>query len=78
MTHLEFPRVSGTNIRIQTIAIAAQHWKWSVAQIADEYDLTESQVQGALEFYTANCSTIDEAIAAEQAAEEKREATVHV
>jgi uncharacterized protein (DUF433 family) len=78
MTHSEFPRVPGTNIRIQTIAIAAQHWQWSVVQIADEYDLTESQVQGALEFYAANRPTIDEAIAAEQAAEEKFGATVHV
>jgi uncharacterized protein (DUF433 family) len=78
MTHLEFPRVPGTNIRIQTIAIAAQHWQWSVAQIADEYDLTEDQVKGALEFYAANRPAIDETIAAEQAAEEKFGATVHV
>jgi uncharacterized protein (DUF433 family) len=73
MPHQQFPRVSETNIRVQTIVVAAQTWKWSVLKIANEYDLTETQVKEALAYYQAHCQMIDEAIAAEQAAESKSE-----
>jgi len=78
LTHQKFPRVSETNIRVQTIVVAAQKWEWSVSKIADEYDLTETQVKEALAYYQEHRQVIDETIAAEQAAERKLEETAYV
>jgi len=63
------PVLRGTGLRVQTIVVAAQHWKLTPAQIATEYDLTEAQVSEALAFYQAHRTEIDAAIAAEQAME---------
>jgi uncharacterized protein (DUF433 family) len=63
------PIIKGTNIRVQTIAIAHTRWQQSSSKIATEYDLTETQVQNALAFYEAHRTEIDAAIAAEQALE---------
>jgi uncharacterized protein (DUF433 family) len=65
--------IKGTNIRVQTIAIAHTQWQLSPSKIADEYNLTETQVQSALSFYEAHRTEIDAAIAVEQALE-----TAHV
>ncbi len=61
--------ISGTRIRVQTIAIAAHQWGLSANQLAEEYELTEAQVSDALGFYAAHRTEIDRAIAAEQAIE---------
>jgi uncharacterized protein (DUF433 family) len=61
--------IHGTGIRVQTIAIAAHHWKMSHAQIAEEYGLTDVQVNDALGFYTTHKAEIDDLIKAEQAME---------
>lgn len=63
------PTLRGTNLRVQTVVVAAQKWGLSEQQIADEYDLSEVQVNDALAFYKAHRSQIDDAIAAEQALE---------
>lgn len=63
------PVLRGTAIRVQTIVVAAHCWKFSPAQIAAEYDLSESQVNDALAFYEAHREEIDAAIAAEEAFE---------
>ena len=63
------PVIKGTNIRVQTIAIAHARWQQSPSKIATEYDLTETQVQNALAFYEAHRTEIEAAIAAEQALE---------
>jgi uncharacterized protein (DUF433 family) len=63
------PIIKGTNIRVQTIAIARVRWQQSPSKIATEYDLTETQIQNALAFYEAHRTEIDTAIAAEQALE---------
>jgi uncharacterized protein (DUF433 family) len=63
------PIIKGTNIRVQTIAIAHTRWQQSPSKIADEYDLTETQVQNALAYYETRRTEIDAAIAAEQALE---------
>jgi uncharacterized protein (DUF433 family) len=63
------PVIKGTNVRVQTIAIAHTRWQQSPSKIATEYDLTETQVQNALAFYDAHRTEIDAAIAAEQALE---------
>jgi len=63
------PIIRGTGIRVQTVAIAAQNWGMSPSQIADEYDLTEAQVNEAIVFYAANQEQIDRSISAEQSLE---------
>jgi uncharacterized protein (DUF433 family) len=61
--------ISGTGIRVQTIAIATHQWGLSPSQLAEEYGLTEAQVSDALGFYAAHQTEIDKAIATEQAIE---------
>ncbi|MEG4498931.1 DUF433 domain-containing protein [Microcoleus sp. F10-C6] len=56
----------GTRLRVQTIAIATQRWGLSPKEIANEYDLSESQVNEALAFYEAHRQEIDASIVAEQ------------
>ena len=63
------PVLRGTSIRVQTIVVAAQQWELTPAQIATEYDLTQTQVDQALAFYHVHRSEIDAAIATEQAME---------
>jgi len=59
------PVVRGTRVRVQTLVLAAQQWQWSPAQMADEYGLSEAQIQDALAFYQAHRSEIDASIASE-------------
>ena len=66
------PVVRGTGVRVQALAIAAQQWEWTLAGIAEEYDLSESQVDDALAFYEAHRAEIDASIAAELEMEETR------
>ena len=53
----------GTGIRVQTMVIASQNM--TPTEIADDYDLTEAQVQDALSFYEAHRPEIDAHIQAE-------------
>jgi uncharacterized protein (DUF433 family) len=57
------PILYGTNLRVQTIVIAAQQWGLSSNQIAAEYDLNAEQIDEALAFYHAHREEIDYAIA---------------
>lgn len=63
------PVLKGTGIRVLTIAIASQKWGMNASQLANEYDLTESQVCEALAFYGANKLQIDTVIDSEQSLE---------
>ncbi len=65
------PVLRGTGIRIQTIVIAAEIR--SPREIAEDYDLTEAQVQEALSFYEAHRAEIDAFIQAEATLEPKNE-----
>ncbi len=67
------PTVRGTGIRVQTLVVAAQAWQWSPAQIADEYDLHESQVREAQAFYDVHKAEIDLALAAEESLAKARD-----
>jgi uncharacterized protein (DUF433 family) len=49
----------GTGIRVQTIVIAATNWRLSPSRIAEEYDLSESQVKEALSFYKEHRTEVD-------------------
>jgi len=59
-------KIRGTNIRVQTIVIANRDWGLSVSQIAENYDLAESQIEDVIAFYQAHRQEIDAAIAAEE------------
>jgi uncharacterized protein (DUF433 family) len=59
-------KIRGTNIRVQTIVIANRDWGLSVPQIAENYDLAESQIEDVIAFYQAHRQEIDAAIAAEE------------
>ena len=61
------PVLRGTGIRVQTIAIAANTWGMSPAEIANEYDIPETQIREAQAFYEAHRAEIDAAIEAEEA-----------
>jgi len=63
------PIVRGTNLRVQTVVVAAQQWGLSPNEIAAEYGLSEAWVNEVLAFYAAHRSEIDVAIAAEQTLE---------
>jgi uncharacterized protein (DUF433 family) len=69
---LPMPVVRGTRIRVQTLAIAAQQWNMSAAQIAEDYGLDERSVRSALDFYATQRAEIDAHIAAEQALQDER------
>jgi uncharacterized protein (DUF433 family) len=60
------PVLRGTGIRVQTIAIDTE-FGLTPEQIADEYDLPETQVREALAFYEVHRAEIDAAIEAEEA-----------
>lgn len=60
------PVLRGTGLRVQTIAIDTEFGMTS-GQIADEYDIPETQVREALAFYEAHRAEIDAAIEAEEA-----------
>ena len=66
------PILRGTGIRVQTFVIAKTVWEADPAEIAENYGLSESQVQEALAFYQSHQREIDQAIAHEQALEIKR------
>jgi len=61
------PVLRGTGIRVQTIVIASENM--TPTEIAKDYDLTEAQVQEALNFYKAHRAEIDATIQAEAALE---------
>ena len=65
------PVLSGTGIRVQAIVTAAQGWKLSPAEIAEQYDIPETQVREAQAFYDAHHGEIDADIQSEAALEPK-------
>lgn len=65
------PVLRGTGIRVQTIVLAAQNN--GPDAVAEDYDLSRSQVREALSFYDAHRIEIDAHIQAEAALEPKGE-----
>ncbi len=63
------PVLRGTGIRVQTIVIASQNN--TPAEVAEDYDLPQTQVQEALGFYEVHRVEIDAHIHAEAALEPK-------
>jgi len=65
------PVLRGTGIRVQTIILASPDH--TLAEIAEDYDLPQTQVQEALGFYEVHRAEIDAHIQAEAALEPKDE-----
>jgi len=59
------PALSGTGIRLQAIITAADKRNLSAPEIADQYDLSETQVREAQAFYTTHRGEIDADIQSE-------------
>ena len=64
---LQRPVLRGTGIRVQTIVLAAR--EFTPAALAEEYDIPETLVQDALNFYQAHRAEIDAYVEAEAALE---------
>jgi uncharacterized protein (DUF433 family) len=67
------PIIRGRGIRVQSIVLAANHWKESVAVICKQYDLSKKMVEDALGFYAAHRLTVDALIAENEALEAKHD-----
>jgi uncharacterized protein (DUF433 family) len=52
-----YPVLRGTGIRVQTIIMAAE--QRTIAEIAEDFDLTEAQVRDAQNFYEIHRIEID-------------------
>lgn len=63
------PVLRGTGIRVQTIVIAHQDWNESLAEIAEQYSLSASQIKETLSFYQAHQAEVDLLIQADSALE---------
>ena len=63
------PILSGTGMRVQAIVTASNQWGMSVAEIAEQYGLSEMQVREAQAFYAAHHSEIDADIQSESTLE---------
>jgi len=60
------PVVRGAGIRVQTVVIAKRDWGLTKKQIANEFDLSDMQVESALSFYRDHQDEIDLSIALEE------------
>jgi uncharacterized protein (DUF433 family) len=60
------PVVRGTGLRVQTVVIAVRDWGMSARQAAQEFDLSETQVEECLRFYEAHRAELDTGIQAEE------------
>lgn len=56
------PRIAGHRITVQNIALWYEWMGRSVEEIANEYDLTLSEIHAALAYYYAHQQEIDQAI----------------
>lgn len=52
------PRIAGSRIRVQDVAVWHERLGMSPDEIADEYDLTLGEVHAALAYYFDNLETI--------------------
>lgn len=59
------PVLLRTNLRVQTVVAAVNHWAYTPEQAAREFDLTLAEVQQALVFYDLHRAEIDAALQAE-------------
>lgn len=53
------PVLRGTGLRLQAVVIAHEIWGMTVAEIAEEYGLTQRQIEEALAFFAAHRAEIE-------------------
>lgn len=53
------PVLRGTGVRVQAVAVASENWGMSPAEIADEYGVSQAQIEEALAFYNAHRPEIE-------------------
>ncbi|HAC62677.1 MAG TPA: DUF433 domain-containing protein [Cyanothece sp. UBA12306] len=63
------PKLRGTNIQVKTLVIAVNHWQLTPKQVADEYGISEEEVNNVMAFYEQNRQEIDTAIATDKVLE---------
>lgn len=63
---IPMPILRGTGLRVQTVAIAHEIWGMTPAEIADEYGLTQRQIESALAFFRSHRAEIEMHIAREE------------
>ena len=60
------PKLRGTNIQVKTLVIAVKNWELTPQQVADEYGISEEQVNNVMKFYEQYYQEIDTSIATDQ------------
>lgn len=68
--------IKGRRIRVQDVAYHSEWCGWSADQIAEEFDLTLSQVHGALAYYFDNLDEIRQEMKESDQAFEKMKAQI--
>ncbi|MDJ0597594.1 MAG: DUF433 domain-containing protein [Crocosphaera sp.] len=63
------PKLRGTNIQVKTLVIAVKNWQLTPQQVADEYGISEEQVNNVMAFYEQHRQEIDTAIATDKVLE---------
>lgn len=60
------PRLRGTNIQVKTLVVAVKNWQLTPQKVADEYGISEEQVNNIMAFYEQHRQEIDTAIATDK------------
>ncbi len=63
------PKLRGTNIQVKTLVVAVKNWQLTRQQVADEYGISEEQVNNVMAFYEQHYQEIDTAIATDKVLE---------
>jgi uncharacterized protein (DUF433 family) len=53
------PCIAGTGLKVTDIAVQEKFWQLSPAQIAEHFDIKQSQVEDALNYYALHADYID-------------------
>ena len=63
------PKLRGTNIQVKTLVVAVKNWQLTYQKVADEYGISEEQVNNVMAFYEQHRQEIDTAIATDKVLE---------
>jgi uncharacterized protein (DUF433 family) len=53
------PRVEGTRVGVYQIGSLVREHEWSMAAVAEEFDLTADEIDAAIEYYESNPDEVD-------------------
>ena len=63
---IPMPVLRGTGLRVQAVAVAHETWGMTAAEIAEEYSLTQRQIENALAFFDSHRAEIEAHMAREE------------